>query len=88
MCVRTRPHRAGELARAANVSFSRMSGHLKVLRQTGLVIEQRDELDSRARVYRLHPPALGRLKAWLNETDALWARQLSAFRAHVRKARR
>jgi len=83
--LRQRPHRAGELARAAKVSFPLMSRHLKVLRHSGLVIEQRDEFDSRVRVYRLHPPALGRLKAWLNETDALWARQLSAFKAHLQK---
>jgi hypothetical protein len=28
------------------------------------------------------------LKSWLAETESLWARQLTAFKAHVQKMRR
>lgn len=83
--LRERPRRAGELAQAARISFPAMSRHLKTLRRSGLVEEDRDEFDSRVRIYRLRPEAMMELKAWLAETDALWARQLSAFKAHLQK---
>lgn len=84
--LRERPHRAGELARAARISFPAMSRHLKTLRKSGLVEEDRDEFDSRVRIYRLRPEAMAELKAWLAETDALWSRQLSALKAHLQKS--
>jgi DNA-binding transcriptional ArsR family regulator len=83
--LRERPHRAGELARAVRVSFPAMSRHLKTLRKSGLVDEDRDEFDSRVRIYRLRPEAMTELKTWLAETDAMWARQLCAFKAHLQK---
>jgi DNA-binding transcriptional ArsR family regulator len=86
--LRERPHRAGDLARAARISFPAMSRHLRRLRRSGLVEEDRDELDSRVRIYRLRPEAMAELKAWLAETEALWARQLSAFKAHLQKSGR
>jgi DNA-binding transcriptional ArsR family regulator len=86
--LRERPHRAGELAEAARLSFPAMSRHLKTLRKSGLVAEERDELDSRVRIYSLRPEAMTELKAWLAETDALWARQLTAFKAHIQKTKK
>lgn len=83
--LRERPHRAGELAQAARISFPAMSRHLKTLRQSGLVDEDRDEFDSRVRIYRLRPEAMAELRRWLTETDAMWARQLCAFKAHLQK---
>lgn len=84
--LREQPLRAGELAQAAQISFPAMSRHLKMLRQSGLVEEERDEFDSRVRIYRLKTEAMAELKAWLAETDALWARQLTSFKAHLQKA--
>lgn len=86
--LRERPHRAGELAQAARLSFPAMSRHLKTLRRSGLVDEERDEFDSRVRIYRLRPEAMAELKSWLTETDALWSRQLAALKAHLQKARK
>lgn len=83
--LRERPRRAGELADATRTSFPAMSRHLRALRESGLVDEARDAFDSRVRVYRLRPGPMSELKAWLEQTDALWARQLGAFKAHVRK---
>lgn len=83
--LRERPRRAGELAEATGTSPPAMSRHLKALRASGLVDETREELDSRVRVYRLRPEPMAELKAWLEETEALWTRQLTAFEAHVRK---
>lgn len=85
--LRERPRRAGELADATGTPFPAMSRHLRALREGGLVEEQRDEFDSRVRVYRLRPEPLAELTAWLGHTDAMWARQLRAFKAHVRKAK-
>ena len=86
--LRERPHRAGELAQAARISFPAMSRHLKTLRRSGLVAEERDEFDSRVRIYRLRPEAMAELKTWLADTDALWARQLSALKAHLQKTKK
>lgn len=86
--LRERPHRAGELAEAMEVSFPAMSRHLRTLRSCGLVDEARDEFDSRVRIYRLRPEAMTSLKNWLAETDAMWARQLSAFKVHLQKSQK
>jgi DNA-binding transcriptional ArsR family regulator len=86
--LRERPHRAGELAQAVRLSFPAMSRHLRTLRSSGLVEEDRDEFDSRVRIYRLRPEAIGALRTWLAETDALWARQLTALKAHLQKPRK
>lgn len=64
-----------------------MSRHLKTLRKSGVVEEDRDEFDSRVRIYRLKSEAMAELKIWLAETDALWTRQLSAFKAHLQKTK-
>lgn len=86
--LRERPRRAGELAEAINVPFPSMSRHLKALRHSGLVEEERDQVDSRVRVYRLRPEPMADLRAWLEQTEALWARQLTAFKAHLEKTKK
>ncbi len=86
--LRERPYRAGELAEAIRLSFPATSRHLKTLRKSGLVEEDRDEFDSRVRIYRLRSEAMAELKTWLADTDALWARQLTALKAHLQKSRR
>jgi DNA-binding transcriptional ArsR family regulator len=86
--LRERPYRAGDLAQAARISFPAMSRHLRTLRRSGLVEEDRDEFDSRVRIYRLKAEAMGELKTWLAETDALWALQLASFRTHLQKTRK
>ena len=83
--LRERPHRAGELAEATRIAFPLMSRHLKTLRESGLVEEDRDEFDSRVRIYRLRPGPMADLRVWLEETEALWGRQLLALRAHLQK---
>ena len=86
--LRERPYRAGDLAQAARLPFPTMSRHLKTLRQSGLVEEDRDALDSRVRIYRLRSEAMAELRTWLAETDAMWARQLTSFKAHLQKSRK
>lgn len=83
--LRDRPRRAGELAEAARISFPAMSRHLKTLRKSGLVEEDRDEFDSRVRIYRLCNEPMTALKAWLEATEIMWTRQLIALKRHLNK---
>jgi DNA-binding transcriptional ArsR family regulator len=86
--LRDRPRRAGDLAEAVRISFPAMSRHLKTLRISGLVEEDRDEFDSRVRIYRLRSEPMTALKEWLEATETMWARQLTALKAHLNKTRR
>ncbi len=83
--LRDRPRRAGELAEAIRISFPAMSRHLRMLRECSLVDEDRDPFDSRVRIYRLRPQPMAELKAWLEQTETLWAGQLAAFKTHLQK---
>ena len=65
-----------------------MSRHLRTLRTSGLVAEEHGGLDARVRVYRLTPEPIEELKAWLEETEQLWSRQLLSFKAHIEKSKR
>jgi DNA-binding transcriptional ArsR family regulator len=82
------PRPAGELAQRLGVSPPAMSRHLRTLRQTGLVEERHDGLDARVRIYSLRPEPMSDLKKWLEETEALWSRQLLALKAHIEKRKR
>jgi len=86
--LRKRPRRAGELAAAEKQTAPAMSRHLRILRECGLVDEERDESDSRARVFRLRRGPFEELGGWLREVEAYWTDQLSAFKAHAEKAKR
>jgi DNA-binding transcriptional ArsR family regulator len=60
-----------------------MSRHLRVLREAGLVREEGDERDARARVYTLEREAFGGVKGWLEHVESFWSEQLAALRDHV-----
>jgi len=77
------PRRAGELAEALGLSAPAMSRHLKTLKASGLVEETHPEFDARVRVYALRREGLAALKAWVDATDALWAKQLRAFKVRM-----
>jgi DNA-binding transcriptional ArsR family regulator len=81
--LRQRPHAAGELAQQLELPAPAMSRHLRVLRQSGLVEERHPEFDARVRIYSLRLEPMAGLKAWLQETEQLWADQLGSFKAHV-----
>ena len=82
-----RRRRAGELARAWPAGAA-MSRHLRQLKQSGLVEETHPEFDARVRIYALKDSAMAELKRWLADTEAMWAAQLSGFKAHVEKKRK
>ncbi|GIG56367.1 transcriptional regulator [Longispora fulva] len=83
--LRERPHRAGELSAAFDITAPAVSRHLRVLRQAGLVEERFVEADARGRVYHLRPEALVGLRAWLDQVQAFWTDQLGAFKVHAER---
>lgn len=78
-----RPHSAGELAGELGLAPPAMSRHLRALKEGGLVEDGHPDFDARVRIYSLKDGATDGLKQWLAETEALWAHQLAAFKAHV-----
>jgi DNA-binding transcriptional ArsR family regulator len=67
------PRAVGELAAELPVSRPAVSQHLKVLKDVGLV---RDERAGTRRVYRVDPAGLAVLRTYL---DQFWERSLEAF---------
>jgi DNA-binding transcriptional ArsR family regulator len=73
--LRSGPKAVIEIAHGMAVSRPAVSQHLKVLKQAGLVREQRD---GARRIYAIDPDGLGPLRRWL---DQLWDSALDAFQA-------
>ena len=69
----------GEIAKGLPVSRPAVSQHLKVLKEAGLV---REERDGTRRIYEIDPKGLGQLRRWL---DQFWDIALDAFKAEVEK---
>ena len=88
--LRERPHRAGELAAGCATSAPAMSRHLRVLRASGLVEVEAEQLDhdARLRVYRLRPEPFITLQAWLDQVQSFWNEQLIAFKAYAEGAQK
>lgn len=72
-----RPRAVGELARELPVSRPAVSQHLKVLKDAGLVVDQRA---GTRRIYRLDPGGVGALRA---DLDQFWSKALAAYKAAV-----
>ena len=74
-----RPMAVGELAAGLPVTRPAVSQHLKVLRDAGLVQEQRD---GTRRIYSADARALGELRAYVDE---MWHAALGRFAAAADK---
>jgi len=88
--LRHKPRRAGELAEALEMSAPAMSRHLRVLRRSGLVEEERpsgDEADARVRVYALRKEPFRALRRWLDEVESYWSLELASFKEHAERTR-
>lgn len=70
----------GRLAQGLPVSRPAVSQHLKVLKEAGLVAEDKD---GTRRIYRIDPHGLARLRAWL---DQFWEIALDAFKAQAEQS--
>ena len=77
--LRERPQPVGEIARHLPVSRPAVSQHLKVLKEAGLV---REERRGTQHIYRIDPQGLGPLRAWL---DRFWDTALEAFKAEAER---
>jgi DNA-binding transcriptional ArsR family regulator len=75
--LRGGPCAVGEIASRLPVSRPAVSQHLKVLKESGLV---REERRGTQHIYEIDPKGLGPLRAWL---DQLWDSALENFKAEV-----
>ena len=83
--LRRGPRRAGALAEALDSSPPATSRHLRVLRECGLVEQERDAEDARVRVLRLRAEPFDELRRWIDEVERFWEGQLAAFRDHAER---
>jgi DNA-binding transcriptional ArsR family regulator len=83
--LRKKPRKASDLADELAMTRPAMSRHLRVLRKTGLVSESEPEHDARVRLYRLEREPFSELRGWLEEVEAFWGDQLSAFKLHAER---
>ena len=79
--LKVQPRRAGELATLLELNAPVMSKHLKVLRGSRLIEEERPMDDARVRIYRLRPERFDELRDWLSDVGAFWNDQLASFKA-------
>ena len=75
-----RPRAVGELASELPVSRPAVSQHLKVLKDTGLVVDRRA---GTRRIYQLDPDGVAALRAQL---DRFWNKSLAAYKAAVEQS--
>jgi DNA-binding transcriptional ArsR family regulator len=76
---------AGAIAACFEISRPAVSRHLRVLRENGLVV---DERRGRERLYRLDCAPLAQLEAWLDQFRDPWPSHLDALETEVYRARR
>ncbi|MFL5841181.1 MAG: ArsR/SmtB family transcription factor [Thermoleophilaceae bacterium] len=72
-----RPRAVGDLASELPVSRPAVSQHLKVLKDTGLVVDRRE---GTRRIYQVDPDGVAALRAQL---DRFWNKSLAAYKAAV-----
>ena len=75
------PSSVGDLAALVPVSRPAVSQHLKVMKDVGLV---RDEREGTRRIYRLDPDGVAEMRAYL---DRFWHLALAGFKRHVERQR-
>jgi DNA-binding transcriptional ArsR family regulator len=85
--LRGGPKRAGELADSLGIAPPSLSRHLRVLRNTGLIVDEEPAHDARIRLYRLQPDSFAPLRDWLGDVTAMWSDQLNALKAHAERGR-
>jgi DNA-binding transcriptional ArsR family regulator len=71
---------AGELSEHFRISRPAVSKHLRVLRESGLV---REERQGRERVYTLSASPLQEVRMWITQFDRLWAVRLKRLKPRV-----
>ena len=77
-----RPSSVGDLAALVPVSRPAVSQHLKVLKDAGLLV---DERDGTRRIYRLDPDGVAEMRAYL---DRFWNLAMAGFKRRVEQRRK
>jgi DNA-binding transcriptional ArsR family regulator len=80
--LKTGAQPASALAETFDVSFPAMSQQLNVLKNVGLISEQRV---GRQRIYQLHPKPLKEVLDWVEFFEEFWIKKLDALGEHLRK---
>jgi DNA-binding transcriptional ArsR family regulator len=80
--VASGPRAVGEIARELPVSRPAVSQHLRVLKEAGLVV---DERAGNRRLYRLNPAGVRELRAYV---DRFWDLALAEFQEAAERAER
>jgi len=86
--LRDGPRRASDVADALALTRPAVSRHLRVLRESGLIELAVPEEDARVRMVHLRREPFDALRGWIDEVEAFWVEQLSAYQAHTERARR
>lgn len=76
------PRKAGDLAEPFRVSRPAISRHLRVLRESGLVVA---EPRGRELWYRLEPDRLDEAGEWLEDLRRTWRAALGSLKDHVER---
>lgn len=71
---------AGHIAAAFPISRPAVSKHLRILRQSALVQEERR---GRQRMYRLNAQPLREVDHWLEQYRTFWLKNLARLKRHV-----
>ena len=74
------PQPAGQVARGFRMSQPAVSKHLRVLRQSGLVVSHKA---GRQQLYELSPDGITALQRILAELSRMWAVALPAFKDFI-----
>ena len=74
--LRHGPRTSGELTGLLDLSRPAASEHLAVLREAGLV---REERQGRNRVYHLQPSGLAEIGGWVKHFEHYWTQRLDAL---------
>lgn len=70
----------GELAEQFQLRQPTISGHLKVLKEAGLV---QVRAQAQRRLYRVEPAGFRVIELWLERHRRIWAEHLDALEAHM-----
>jgi DNA-binding transcriptional ArsR family regulator len=85
MLLRRGTMSAGDIADCFDISRPAVSRHLRVLRESGLVV---DEVQGRQRLYRMDLAPLAPLEAWIAALHDRWSGPLDALETEVYRTRR
>ena len=80
------PSRPADIAERLGVSRPALTRHLRILRQSKLLVERAVVTDARSRLCVLNPAALGGLRACLDRLERIWATQPNAFTRYAEAA--